>query len=182
LAAHIVVSEQGAGLPLAVSYPLWRVLPARTAAPILGRLTDTGYRQMDRAENRGWEWLLRRLEAGPPRVFALRLVAEARLIEEWIHHEDVRRGNGEPPRHMDEGQAAALLNGMLTIMRLAVFADARSGVEAVLPDGRKYRVGDAEPTVRVRGDVGEVALWVAGRGRTAHVEVDGEVPDAALRV
>jgi hypothetical protein len=83
---------------------------------------------------------------------------------------------------MDEGQAAALLNGLLTIMRLAVFADARSGVEAVLPDGRTYRVGDAEPTVRVQGDVGEVALWVAGRGRAAHVDVDGEVPEAALRV
>jgi len=169
-------------VPLAASYPLWRVLPARTAAPILGRLTDTGYRQMDRAENQGWEWLLSRLEAGPPRVFALRLVAEARLIEEWIHHEDVRRGNGEPPRQMDQRQADALLNGMLTIMRLAVFADARSGIEAVLPDGRTYRVGHGEPTVRVRGDVGEVALWVAGRGPAAQVEVDGDVPEAALRV
>jgi len=182
LAAHLVVSEQGAGLPLALSYPLWRVLSARTAAPILGRLTDTGYRQMDRAENRGWEWLLRRLEAGPPRVFALRLVAEARLIEEWIHHEDVRRGNGEPPRQMDEGQGAALLNGMLTIMRLAVFADARSGVEAALPDGRTYRVGDGESTVRVRGDVGEIALWVAGRGSAARVEVTGDIAADALRV
>jgi hypothetical protein len=25
-------------------------------------------------------------------------------------------------------------------------------------------------------------LWVAGRGRSAHVDVDGEVPEAALRV
>lgn len=182
LAAHLVVSEQAAGLPLAASYPLWRVLSARTAAPILSRLTLAGEGQMDRAEARGWEWLLRRLEAGPPRVFALRLVAEARLIEDWIHHEDVRRGNGEPPRELDERQGAALLNGMLAITRLPVFADVRSGIEAELPDGRTYRVGDGESTVRVRGEVGEVALWVAGRGDAARVEVTGEVAADALRV
>jgi len=184
LAAHVVVSEQAAGIPLAASYPLWRLLSARTAAPILSRLTDTGERQMDRAEARGWKWLFRRLEAGPPRAFALRLVAEARLVEEWIHHEDIRRGNGEPPRQLDERQTDALLCALLAIARLPVFADARRGIEAVLPDGRTYPLGDGEPTVRVRGDVGEIALWIAGRGSAARVDVTGELAadDIALRV
>ena len=52
----------------------------------------------------------------------------------------------------------------------------------MLPDGSTYRVGQGEVTVRVRGEPGEVALWVAGRGAAARVEIDGDVPEAALRV
>ena len=182
LAAHIVVSEQAAGVPLAAAYPLWRVLPARASAAMQDALSDTGDRQMDKAEARGWDWLLERLEAGPPRAFGLRLIAEVRLVEEWIHHEDVRRGNGEAPRQMDNRLTSALLCGMLAVARLPVFADSRQGIEAVLPDGRVYSVGRGETTVRVRGEVGEIALWVAGRGSAARVEVTGEVAVDALRV
>jgi uncharacterized protein (TIGR03085 family) len=182
LAAHIVVSEQAAGLPMVVAYPLWRVLPARTGRATQASLIDIGYRQMDKAEARGWDRLLRRLEGGPPRAFGLRLIAELRLVEEFIHHEDVRRGNGESPRRLDERRSDALLCGMLAIARLPVFADARSGIEVELPDGAIHRVGDGEPTVRVRGEVGEVALWVAGRGDAARVEVSGEVAADSLRV
>lgn len=182
LAAHIVASEQGAGLPMTVAYPLWRVMSSRRAGAMQARLSETGDRQMEKAEGRGWDWVLRRLETGPPRAFGLRLIAEVRLVEEWIHHEDVRRGNGEPPRAMDDRQTHALIAGMLAITRFPVFADARRGIEAVLPDGSTYRVGQGEVTVRVRGEPGEVALWVAGRGAAARVEVDGDVSEAALRV
>jgi uncharacterized protein (TIGR03085 family) len=182
LAAHIVVSEQGAGLPMTVAYPLWRVMPARAAGATQARLGDTGERQMDKAEARGWDWLLRRLEAGPPRAYGLRLIAEVRLVEEWIHHEDVRRGNGEPPRRMDRRLNDALLRGMLAITRFPMFADAHRGIEAVTPDGSTYRIGDGAPTVRVTGELGEIALWATGRGHAARVEVEGDAPHAALRV
>jgi len=182
LAAHVVVSEQGAGLPMTVAYPLWRVMPARAAGAIQARMSDTGERQMEKAEARGWDWLLRRLEAGPPRAYGLRLIADVRLVEEWIHHEDVRRGNGEQPRQMDERLTNALLCGMLAITRFPVFADGHHGIEAVLPDGSTYRIGDGAPTVRVTGELGEVALWATGRGHAARVEVEGDVAEAALRV
>jgi uncharacterized protein (TIGR03085 family) len=182
LAAHIVVSEQAAGLPLAFAYPLWRVMSARTAGAVQARLSDTGERQMDKAEARGWDWLLGRLDGGPPRAFGLRLIAEVRLVEEWIHHEDVRRGNGEPPRSMDDSLAEALLAGGLAISRFEVFAASRHGIDVILPDGSSYSVGAGEPMARVRGDAGEVTLWLAGRGSAANVEVEGEVPAAALRV
>ncbi|MCU1449658.1 MAG: hypothetical protein JWP02_1828, partial [Acidimicrobiales bacterium] len=94
LGAHLVVSEQNAGLPLAFSYPLWRVLPARVTGALLKGLDRPGTRLMNKAEARGWDWMLGRLEEGPPHAYSLRLIAEVRLLEEWIHHEDMRRANG----------------------------------------------------------------------------------------
>ena len=184
LAAHIVVSELGAGLPMTVTYPVWRRISARRAGAWQARLADTGERQMDKAEARGWDWLLARLEGGPPRAFALRLVAEVRMVEEWIHHEDVRRGNGQAPRPMADDLACALLAGGLAIRSFDVFAASRRGVEVVLPDGASYRVGTGEPVAQVRGNIGEVTLWLAGRGAAADVEVTGELAadDVALRV
>ena len=76
----------------------------------------------------------------------------------------------------------ALLCGMLAITRFPVFADGHHGIEAVLPDGSTYRIGDGAPTVRVTGELGEVALWATGRGSAAQVDVEGDVPEAALRV
>jgi uncharacterized protein (TIGR03083 family) len=140
-------------------------------------------RNMARAEDRGWDWLLRRLEGGLPRPFALRMIAEVRLLEEWIHHEDVRRANGEDVRPEDEQLAERLVDGMLTISRFAQFAASRHGIEVALPDGRSYLLGEGPAVARVAGRTGEVLLWLAGRGAVAEVEVDGEIADrAALRV
>jgi uncharacterized protein (TIGR03085 family) len=182
LAAHIVVSEQQAGIPLAVSYPVWRALNARTAGALLGGISRIGDRRMEKAVGRGWNWLLRRLDAGPPRLFGLRLIAELRLVEEFVHHEDIRRANGGAPRALDASTSERLLAGMLAISQVALFADSREGIEVRLSDGQTYRVGDGEPRVRVSGDVGEVALWLAGRVSAADVRVDGEIAEAALRV
>ena len=184
LAAHIVVSEQAAGLPMTVTYPVWRRISARRAGAWQARLADTGERQMDKAERRGWDWLLRRLEAGPPRAYGLRLIAEVRMVEEWVHHEDVRRGNGEAPRPMADDLAHALVAGGLAIRSFDVFAASRRGIEVCLPDGTTYRVGTGEPVAQVRGHIGEVTLWLAGRGAAADVEVTGElaVDDVSLRV
>ena len=182
LAAHIVVAEQAAGVPLAVAYPVWRTISADRARGMQERFADTGERQMDKAEERGWDWLLGRLEGGPPRTFALPMIVGVRLVEEWIHHEDVRRGNGEPQRPMHGRLAEALVAGGLTIRRFDVFAASRRGIEVCLPDGMTFTVGTGEPVARVRGDAGEVTLWLAGRVSAANVEVEGDVPDAALHV
>ena len=55
---------------------------------------------MDRARAQGYESLVERLRSGPPavpwRVPGLRPLLN---INEWfVHHEDVRRANGEGPR------------------------------------------------------------------------------------
>jgi uncharacterized protein (TIGR03085 family) len=183
LAAHIVVSEQYAGLPLLVSYPVWRVVSARTGEALRNRITGPMLRNMTRAEKRGWDWLLGRLEAGPPKPFAVRMVAEVRLLEEWIHHEDVRRATGAEPRPENPQLIERLVEAMLTISRFAQFAAPRHGIEVHVPDGRSYLLGEGPARSRVAGPTGEVLLWLAGRGAVAHVEVTGELADDdALRV
>jgi len=184
LAAHVVVSESYAGLPMTVSYPLWRVLSARAGQAMRDSITGPMVRNMAKAEARGWEWLLGRLESGPPRLFGLRLIAEVRLLEEFVHHEDVRRANGQGPRGTNERLAADLVDAMRTMRGIAQFAAPRHGIEVALPDGRSYLLGEGPSRSRVAGAPGEVLLWLAGRGRVADVEVTGELAgtDVALRV
>jgi uncharacterized protein (TIGR03085 family) len=182
LAAHLVVSEQQAGVPLALSYPLWRILPATVTGALLRSIEGPANRRMAKVQERGWEWMLRRLEAGPPRVYGVRLVAEVRLLEEWIHHEDMRRANGEGPRPLDPSLADRLVAGMAAISRFRFFAAPRQGIKAVLPDGSEYQVGTGPTPVRVEGDVGEVTLWLAGRQSAAQVSVSGDIAANALRV
>lgn len=184
LAAHLVVSEQYAGLPMAVSYPLWRLLSARAGQAMRDAITGPMLRNMARAEARGWDWLLGRLSAGPPRLFGLRVIAEVRLLEEFVHHEDVRRANGEGPRPANAALDTQLVEAMLTMRGIAQFAEPRHGVEVSFTDGQTYRLGPGPARTRVVGRPGEVLLWIAGRGSVAAVEVTGELAgdDLALRV
>lgn len=184
LAAHLVVSEQYAGLPMTVSYPLWRLLSARAGQAMRDRITGPMLRNMARAEAKGWNWLLDRLEAGPPALFGLGLIADVRLLEEFVHHEDVRRANGKGARQLSGEFDDHLVDAMLTMRGIAQFAAPRHGIEAVLPNGRRYLLGDGPPRSQVAGSAGEVLLWLAGRGAVASVDVSGELAadDIALRV
>src|SRR5205085_4161652 len=86
LAAHLVVRERdprsGPGLVLG------------------GRAAEYTNRLRLRARAKGYPWLLERLRAGPP-TFVLVTMAGLNVNENWIHHEDVRRANGEAPRPVD---------------------------------------------------------------------------------
>lgn len=98
IAAHIVVSERAWGLPMVLGYGLRRALPQTMVVRAMRRLQSVGDRQTARTATRPWDWLRCRLAAGPPPPYRWRSVAPIRFIEEWIHHEDVRRANGLPPR------------------------------------------------------------------------------------
>jgi uncharacterized protein (TIGR03085 family) len=147
-------------------------------------ITGPMIRNMARSEARGWDWLLDRLSAGPPRPFGLRVIAEVRLLEEFVHHEDVRRANGAGPRPTNAALDNRLIDAMLTMRGIAQFAEPRHGVEVSFTDGRTYRLGAGPARTRVVGRPGEVLLWIAGRGSVATVEVTGELAgdDLALRV
>ena len=58
--------------------------------------------------------------------------------------------------------------------RFPDFAYGRQGVEAVGPDGRRFRLGSAEPTVFVKRPPGEILLFLAGRTDAAQVDVVGD--------
>jgi len=172
LAAHLVASERWAGLPLATFvYPLLRVMPGALGQRFIRSGQRVGLRQLAAVERRGWEWSLRRLAAGPPAAFRLPWAGPLRLVEDWIHHEDARRANGLGPRQRSPQLEGALWWAGTAVARFPDFAYGRAGVEAVGPDGRRFRLGSAEPTVFVTGPPGEILLFLAGRTEVAQVEV-----------
>jgi uncharacterized protein (TIGR03085 family) len=178
MAAHIVVAERGGGAGWALALPLRRLLGARITTGAIRRLNPVMVRSMERAEGRGWPWLLERLAAGPPRLFRMAAPARVRLLEDWIHHEDIRRANGRGPRSADAALDQALLTSMQAVARLPEFTAPRQSLEATFPDGTVLRLSD-RPTVRIAGPPGEVLLFVAGRVDVAQVEVEGDADEVA---
>ena len=173
LAGHLVVSERYWGLPLVVAYPLRRVLPARIRDRGMAAMQAIGERQIEVLGRRGWDWLLGRLGAGPPALYRFGSVAPIRLIEEWIHHEDVRRANGMGVRETSSALNEALWQAALFLTRLPELLPGREGLEVRLPDGRSHRIGEAT-RVRIEGQAGELLLFLAGRTKNANVDVFGE--------
>lgn len=176
VAAHLVASEQGWGLPMVPAYLLRRLLPGAVVRRGMTRMQTLGDRQLRRTKRRGWDVLLSRLAAGPPRPYRLRSVAPIRYIEEWIHHEDVRRANGLGPRASTADEDDALWNAGLELTSLRELLPGRDLVELVLPDGRSHQIGPTA-TVRVQGRPGELLLFLAGRTGAAVVEVTGDPHD-----
>ena len=175
IAAHIVVSERYGGVPMVIAYPLRRVLTTRTRERAMTKLRAVGERQIRALKPRGWDWLMKRLKAGPPRLHGLPSIAPIRLIEEWIHHEDIRRANAMPVRQPSAQLREALWQAGVLLTQLTEFAEGREGLEVRLPDGRTTRLGN-ETHVRVEGEPGEVLMFLSGRTSAAHVDVEGDEP------
>ena len=173
IAAHLVVSEQAAGVPMVFVNVGRRVLPVAITRRIIASLLETGEGMIDRTKTRGWDELLRRLSSGPPTVFGYGSLSHLRTVEEWIHHEDVRRANGYGPRPPSPDGDEALWESGLAVTQFPEFVPARSGIELSTPDGRRHRLGK-DARVRVHGRPGELLLYLAGRGEAAEVSVDGD--------
>ena len=171
IAGHLVTSEGMGGMPMVVANAVRLVLPARITRRGIDALQSVGDRMIARAKRRGWEALLDTLAAGPPRAFRYGSISRLRLIEEWIHHEDIRRANDLDPRH-SEALDAALWAAGLEITKYPEFLPGREGIELATSDGRRHRLGSA-PVVRVEGRPGELLLYLAGR-RVADVDVQGD--------
>jgi uncharacterized protein (TIGR03085 family) len=158
---------------MVIGNQLRRVLPARVTRQGIESLQSFGDRMIARAKRRGWEPLLGRLAAGPPRAFKHGTLADLRLVEEWIHHEDIRRQDGSGPRPGSGALDDALWNAALTITRFPEFLPGREGVEISTPDGRRHKLS-GNRTVHIHGRPGELLLYVAGRGTAAKVTVEGD--------
>ena len=178
LAAHLVASERYAGVPLAISYPLRGVLPTRVVVAAMRSLQNVSQRQLGRAKAHGWSWLLERLAVGPPAAFGWGSIGLVRLVEEWIHHEDIRRANGLPTRQPSPDLDEALWEAGTLLTGFAEFRPGRDGIEAVLPNGRTRRIGNIS-RARVEGTPGEILLFVAGRVTVAQVNVTGDLAGIA---
>jgi uncharacterized protein (TIGR03085 family) len=134
-------------------------------------------RLMEQAKAKGYPAMVTRLRSGLPLLFRVGPGAFANVMENWIHHEDVRRANGEGPRPRD-GELDAFfwrtlgLSGRFAARKVRPF-----GLELDAGAVGKRVPGNADPRVVMRGAPGEIALYLSGRKRGSTVELDGQ-PDA----
>jgi uncharacterized protein (TIGR03085 family) len=103
--------------------------------------------------------------------------------EYFIHHEDVRRGDGTTgPRSIEEiaeiEQELWRMTGKSA--RLAVRGLKGIGVDLVTPDGDTIHARSGDDTLSIVGRPGEIVLYLAGRRGAAQVELEGS--DHAIAV
>lgn len=146
--------------------------------PLAGRLDKLE----EELKARDYTELVRGWGRGPGKFNPFRyLDAQMNLAEHFIHHEDVRRANGDSEPREFSRATNNKLHGVLKT--LGVLMLRKSSRPVVLhPEGLgrivaadKHGVADkGEDVVRVSGPVGELLLWVYGRD-AAHVTVEGPV-------
>lgn len=159
LAAHLVARERN---------------PLSGPGIVLGgpfeKVTDWA---MDRERRRTYDEIVDRVRTGPPLVPwglpVLRTVLN--LNEYFVHHEDVRRANGDGPR-TDRPELDDALRPLVSRMAGLQLRRARIDVELVDERGRRLGRRGANPP-RVVGRPGELLLWLNGRGTVADLAFEG---------
>jgi len=154
-------------------------IPGVALGGVFGRHT---LKLMERAKERGFDWMLDRLRGGPPLVHRIGPMAVMNVFENWVHHEDVRRAAGSAPRPEDPDIDDILwrmtaLTGHLSVRRVK-----SAGIEIIDDYGRSKVLSKTEPRVTITGPTGELALYVSGRKEAADVAVDGPPEAVALVV
>lgn len=159
LAAHLVSRERN---PLAG--------PGIVVGGPFSRLTEWAMRREIRRE---YPALVDRVRSGPPLVpWGLPVVRSVlNLNEYFVHHEDVRRANGESPR-TDRPELDDALRSAVTRMAALQLWRARIDVDLVDHTGRSLARRGSAPA-RIVGRPGEILLWLNGRGAVADVAFEG---------
>lgn len=145
-----------------------------------GALTDN---RRNAWKARGRDVLVRTLRSGPPWPLSGPL-ANAQIVEDWIHEQDVRRGGAGLTTPVPDAAIAPLL--WTAAKRFATRTLALDGnVVVALTDGTRHHrfrarrvlplAGSttAPADLIVTGSVGELLLYVAGRD-AADVAIDGD--------
>ena len=171
LAAHLVLREHDpvAGPCLVLPGPFERFAERRRVRLV---------------ERTNFTALVERIRSGPPigffRIGWVRSMAN--LNEFFVHHEDVRRANGQGPRSLTPAMDAALWRN---VRRGGRFLSRRlhgCGLEIEWAGtDERVRVRPGEPVVRLSGPPGELLLYAFGRQAAAQVEVSGP-PEAVAAV
>jgi uncharacterized protein (TIGR03085 family) len=144
------------------------------------RFPDFAVKVTDRAKALGFEGLVADLRAGPPKVpWQLPgLRTPLNTIEWFVHHEDVRRANGQGPRPADPERDQVLWAQLRRMLRPMLFLKARGqNVEVVAPGYGSIPGRDGDGRVRLAGAPPELVLYAYGRKGAAQVELTGD-PEA----
>lgn len=170
LAAHLVVRERRPDLAPGIWVPA-----------LASRLEDG----MAEYAAKPWDELVDLVRSGPPAWSPTqnsRVDNAVNLVEFFIHHEDVLRGDEAvgPRRELTERESRALWK---TLSRMGKLFFRRSPVGVVLrtPGGDSLQVKEATDlgTVVVEGLPSELLLAAYGRRRVAALDVTGDEADVA---
>jgi uncharacterized protein (TIGR03085 family) len=163
LAAHLVLRE--------------RDLMAGPCLVLPGPFQRFAERRRVRLANRhDFAWLVARIRSGPPAgFFRIGWVRSfPNLNEFFVHHEDVRRGNGLGPRTLTHDLEAALWQNVRRASRYLSRRLRGAGLEIEWAAvGESLTVRQGEPTARLSGTPGELLLFMFGRQAAAQVDVGG---------
>ena len=169
LAAHLVVREHrviaGTGIWL---------------APMAGR-TERAQAELIAQP---WEDLVAQVRARPAWWHPARLGGPVETLfddaEFYVHHEDLRRGDGVPrPRRLDPVDEESLRHTLGGTARLA-FRKSPVGVVFASPGQEPRTVHRKDGRqVTLRGETTELVLVAFGRGRAAEVDYEGSPEDIA---
>jgi uncharacterized protein (TIGR03085 family) len=167
LAAHLVVRE---GNPIA------------GAGIVFSPLAGYTEKAMGKTKERtGFDGLVERIRGGPPFGMFRLLESQMNLNEYFVHHEDVRRGDGETgPRSpdeivdLDEALWSALKRGGKFLSRGLKGV----GVTFEWPEHGTIDARSGDETVTITGPPTEIVLFLNGRKSAARVELSGD--DAAV--
>jgi uncharacterized protein (TIGR03085 family) len=163
LLAHLIARERR---PLA--------LPGLVLPP-LRVVTEHYERETKRTP---YEDLLKRLGKGPP-LWSLVRLPPANVHELFVHHEDVRRPQGLGQRDLDRELQEALWERLLLIGPAFTRRGKGLGLTLITPGARSRRIRRGPDEVELRGEVGELFLWMFGR-TSAEITLAGS-PDAVAR-
>jgi uncharacterized protein (TIGR03085 family) len=160
LAAHLVVRER---------HP--------TAAPgiLVPALAGRTQQLMDREQAGGYERLVDRVRNGPPLgPFAIPGLRTLLNLQEYVvHHEDVRRANGQGPRtdrpDLQDEVWKRLRQGARLLLRRVKGATVR----LQRPQGDATTTGHG-PEVVLTGEPIDLLLYLFGREAAARVELSGD--------
>jgi uncharacterized protein (TIGR03085 family) len=143
----------------------------------------TAEREHAAFERFGFEELLVELRKGAPLPFGLPVVREVGNVHEhFVHHEDIRRANGDGPRRPVDADLAAALWWRLRASAMLMFRRVRgAGVVLRRPDGEAVTARRGEPVVTITGEVPELFLYMFNRKGPAAVGLVGP-EDAVARV
>jgi uncharacterized protein (TIGR03085 family) len=120
-----------------------------------------------------YDHVVDRIAAGPPLPLKL-LDEQINLHEFFVHHEDVRRANGQGPRELDPDFEKLLWSRLKRMLRLAYRNAKGVQLEFVTAHGDRTVIGSSGPTARLYGPVGELVLYSFNRKGVSQVELTGD--------
>lgn len=151
--------------------------------PARGRLRTV----TDEVGARPFRDLVESYRQGPPVWNPMRLLDRfVNLTENFVHHEDVRRGGGEwTARALPQGTRDALWRATGFAAR-GLIVPSGPTVRLVRTDGAggsrdSVTVGRGTPEVTVIGAAPEITLWVFGRDKACDLTIEGPVERVTRR-